>query len=275
MTFNSTETSASAGRPIELYEFINGNTAWYFTSAEYEISHQGKTYLPERIQRSGGKDTQELNQLAMTITVPISNQVADIFKFYPPTNITFVTVFRKHRGDPDGIVQWMGRVLNADFQGSTAELHCEPITTSIRRLGLRKYYQRECPHVLYGPDCRADRSKHEISTVARAVSGLSVLVENTKLEVDSLAGGMLSWETPLGTSWRFITSNSHDTVNINFPVRASDDYGRDLPPNTPIKLYPGCLHTVTDCTKKFKNLDNYGGFPFAPLQNPFQLTTLW
>ena len=34
-------------------------------------------------------------------------------------------------------------------------------------------------------------------------------------------------------------------------------------------VYPGCSHNTTDCDTVFDNLDNYGGFPYLPSENPF------
>jgi len=36
-----------------------------------------------------------------------------------------------------------------------------------------------------------------------------------------------------------------------------------------IRLYPGCDHTKGTCNTKFNNLDNFGGFPWIPIRNPF------
>jgi uncharacterized phage protein (TIGR02218 family) len=36
-----------------------------------------------------------------------------------------------------------------------------------------------------------------------------------------------------------------------------------------VQLYAGCDHTMAHCKDRFGNLDNFGGFPFIPVKNPF------
>lgn len=40
-----------------------------------------------------------------------------------------------------------------------------------------------------------------------------------------------------------------------------------LTTETLVKVYPGCRHTVEDCTR-YGNAPNFGGFPFVPNRNP-------
>jgi hypothetical protein len=166
----------------------------------------------------------------------------------------------------------MGRVLNSEFLGATSELHCEPVLTSVQRNGLRSYYQRQCPHILYESPCNVNKENFKSIVVVTSVAGLDVGVTGT-LEVDKFAGGMMSWNSPAGLQWRTITGNVANSVKVNFPfMPITDKFGRSLVNGTSITLYPGCQHTVTDCTNRFNNLANYGGFPFIPIDNPFTTT---
>lgn len=277
MSVEEFEHSLESSNPVELYEFRNGNFTWRYTSADTADDHDGETYTPERIQRTQLGDTIEQEKMAITITVPVENPIAELFRFYPPTSVTTVTIYRKQRFQEAAAIYWIGRVLNADHSTPNTDLHCEPASTSIKRLGLRRYYQRQCPHVLYGTQCGVDRTKHKTETTVVSYSGLAVKVAKTDLTVDRFSGGILEWDsTVLGTQYRFISANTADTLNINFPcLTEEDDMGRSLLSGTPVRIYPGCRHTLTDCINIFNNLPNFGGFPFIPFQNPFNMTTLW
>lgn len=275
MSFNAKEIGAYTGNPIELYEFRNGLAVWRYTSADEPFLWDGNTFFPEPIKSPEATETQELGKLNITLTVPRTNEVAMMYNHFPPTAVTTLTIYRKHRDDDQIIVHWVGRVLNSDFRGSTADLYGEPNTTAIKRIGLRRYYQRQCPHVLFGDHCRASADAHKVPAVVSAVSGL--IVEVDVVQPDSYwAGGMMSWDSAIGTQWRFILNNAGSTLQVNFPFMPdADPYGRGLPVSTAVNLYPGCQHTMTDCINKFNNLPNYGGQPYIPMQNPFNLTSLF
>lgn len=279
MSYSDYETSTFGGGPVELYEFSNGNMTWRYTSADETITHAGFSFTPEQITSAEMRDSQELNQLTIPLQVPRDNPVAQLFQFCPPTNQTTLIIYRAHRTDPSNatnfIVRWVGRVINSEYLGATVQLSCEPITTALRRLGLRRNYQRQCPHVLYGAMCGVVKDSYKLTTTATSHSGLTVNVPAT-LVANNYAGGMLSWVSAIGQQWRFITGNTTNTLSVNMPFLATGDpYGRDLPAGTSIDLYPGCQHTLTDCNTRFNNIANYGGFPFIPLVNPFGMTTLF
>ena len=167
-TYTSREESSYSSQPIELYEFANGGRVWRYTSSDQVVSDATQDYLPEQILRTNTVETQEINKTTLKVTLPWKNPVAEMFHLYPPTDVTTIHITRKQSGVVATQTVWVGRVLNADYNGTTVELHCEPATTSIRRLGLRKYYQRQCPHVLYGVDCKLDKAAFSITTTITA-----------------------------------------------------------------------------------------------------------
>ena len=367
------EVSEHGGMPVELYEFSNGITIWRYTSADYVVETsagivegfvyndpQGR-YIPEQLQRSDLGETQEINKTNVKVTMAKTCAVAKIFLFYPPTSVTSITLSTFHFGEQGTLVEsdstkkiismdrvtvlWTGRVLNMDLTNNLVELHCEPILTSIKRLGLRMFYQRQCPHILYEGGCAVGRSKEvggvtismkeQFSTevVIAGSTGLTVYVSKGTEWVDVpevpevpavpeviavpatfltpevvgvpakpavpavpattvemfvnrefvdkpenyFAGGMMSWTVAgKGIQWRFI-GESHDWhFSVNLPFKAgNDDLGRNLPAGQKVRLYPGCQHTLTICATRFNNLENYGGYPFIPLDNPFTSGTLY
>ena len=84
-------------------------------------------------------------------------------------------------------------------------------------------------------------------------------------------------EAPDGTL-RFITGHSGSTLTLIRPLEslnsffAKNGYGEGYGygyGGLVIRIYPGCDRTKETCQSKFNNLNNYGGFPFIPLKNPF------
>lgn len=203
MSYSGKENSVFEGMPVELYEFSNGISVWRYTSADYIVdTHKGVVsgfnyndpqgrFVPEQIQRSEVGETQEVNKLSVKVVVTKQCAVAGIFLFYPPTSVTSLTIFSFHSSDPlitatahpaESIVTlWLGRVLNFDISGNLVEFYCEPITTSIRRLGLRMFYQRQCPHILYEGACAVGRSKvvDGVSTAMKEQFATKVIIANS------------------------------------------------------------------------------------------------
>lgn len=276
MSYNSVESSAFSGNPVEIYHFYGGAMNWYFTSADEDLTVGGIVYVSTQIQRDTVSETQEMNQLPISVDLPTDNPIAVMFGFYPPTAVIELDIRRYHRSDGNAILFWTGRVLNSEYKGVTTSLHCEPASTSVKRLGLRRYYQRQCPHILYGPACGLNKSDYKTTATVMGHTGLMVTLNQAFAE-NAYAGGMLSWETAFGTQWRFIyaNSNSTPTLQVNLPFMGDDDdYHRGLPVGTVVSIYPGCQHTMTDCVARFNNINNYGGFPYIPMSNPFNGTTL-
>jgi hypothetical protein len=329
-TFSDRELSVYSSKPVELYLFSNGDQVWAATSADEDITVNlsgsrktatdifvldntagmeigstnptitgNITFKSMGIHRTDSANTSELNRSYVNITVPRDFGVASLYSFYPPSSITAVTVFRYHRdisvdittGDNLNLfTEFLGRVVNASGVGVSTELRCEPITTSIRRMGLSQMFQRQCPHTLYNQcegSCRVDKASFANIKTLNATDGLVglTLKFNTSL-IETLKplgyynGGMVHWKTGHYNYWRWILDQpSSDTININFPVPSLD--ADNVNPlywqggDKQVTLYPGCAHTMTDCRVKFNNLVNYGGDPYIPLMNPFGGSTLY
>src|SRR5690606_25380278 len=141
-----------------------------YTDAETAVVFEGITYVPIPISRSAVKASGTLDKSALKVSVPINAEIAELFRIYPPAQVVTLVIRQGHIGDPDSefLVHWSGRVLSTERKDSECEFSCEPIATSMRRTGLRRHYQIGCPHVLYGPRCRA--SKALATTVAEALT---------------------------------------------------------------------------------------------------------
>ena len=265
MTYSTEENSANSGRPVELYRFAVGVVEHLFTSADADFPIGLETYTATIISRDQLDFTSELNRSGLKIQTPRNSIIAELFRVVPPDQVVSVTILRVHLGAPaDTIVSWSGRILSVEWSGSSASLYCEPVTTSLKRMGLRRRYTRGCPHLLYDTACRVNDLAYEVT--GSIVSATATQVELT--EADGFAdgyfsGGYMTWVDGDGNlSTR--TIETHVGPDLTMLTTA---YG--LGTGTPVAIYPGCNRTLALCESRFSDYLNYGGFPWIPTNNPF------
>lgn len=266
MTYNATEVSSHSGSPIELYEFRRFTQTWYYTSADEDLFYDNRTYTAIPITRSKVEQTTEQSKNRLTVTAVRTIDVAELFRVAPPSDVVTLTVRRFHYldGDQQAVTIWSGRVLNVEWSTSEVTFSCEPVFTSLKRTGLRRMYQRACPHVLFSSACGANRDLHRVDGAVLAVNGNTLDVQGLSSQAEGFyAGGYVSWEvTPGINETRFIQSHVGTTITLNVAFATS-------PLGETVTVYPGCDHTLSTCDSKFSNSANYGGMPYIPLKNPF------
>lgn len=263
MTYDTLERSAQDGKPVELYYFVYGVRDYRYTNADVDIVYQSKTYEARPINRGDIEHTAEKSRNSMTMTVAKDLPILDIFRYAPPSEVINLIVYRMHRDDTEAVVLWMGRVLNATWDGPAAKLHCEPIFTSIKRPGLRRHYQRQCPHVLYSGQCGAPSSTYKQTGTVTAITGAQISVSGLTGADGYFAGGYVEWEFETGMfERRAVRSHAGGVLLMTYPIRG-------LPQGATISIYPGCDHTLATCASRFANNMNYGGMPYIPTKNPF------
>ncbi|MCH9691040.1 MAG: phage BR0599 family protein [Gammaproteobacteria bacterium] len=263
MSYANREVSTTDSSPIELYEFRRGGKTWRYTSAAHDTLYATYPYSAVPIKRSNLEQSSEMGKTGLRITFARDVEVAQPFIATPPSEITLLTLYRQHRGDNETLAVWMGRVLNAEWRSSEVELNCEPAYTSLQRVGLRRLYQRNCPHVLYSTACGASAVTFRVTATVASINGpsLSVAVA-AEYETGYFTGGYATWAANGLTEKRMITSHSDDAITLSATPPG-------LIVGDAITLYPGCDRTLNSCHKKFANSENFGGFPFIPTQNPF------
>jgi len=270
MTYATIEASAQAGRPVELYDFSIGAAHYRYTSADGDVSYGGNIYTAAPISRNAVEATSETARLALEIACDRSLGVLALFSTMPPEEIVAVTVRRLHAGDGEAVTLWIGRVLNVTWNPSSAAIHCESVYTSLKRAGLRRAYQKSCPHVVYGVGCTLNCASFVANKTVTTVTGNLLVIADMGAFADGyFAGGYLEWERTTGVfDRRAIRSQVGGTVVISFQIPG-------LVATEGIQLYPGCDHTLTTCTTKFANQLNYGGMPYFPEKNPFSGTPIY
>lgn len=266
MTYDAREISADLGAPVEIYEFTRGAYRLRFTSADAPVVYVGQTFAPMPITRTSIEAGLEAVRATLTVTVPRTMEVADWHRVAPPADVVTLTIWQRHLGDPNNefAVIWRGRVVSVDFQGAAAEIACESVYTSIRRAGLRRAYQRTCPHVLYSGECRASSTAFETVGTIGSVAGLVVTsAVFGALASGYLVGGFIQLPRISGQfERRGIVAHTGSNITLSQATEG-------LIVGAVFSVFPGCDHTMPTCSSKFSNLPNYGGMPYLPTKNPF------
>lgn len=262
MSYSVQDLSIESGQPVELYEFVQQASSWYYNNSATDVVHNGVTYVPENISRGGYSVSNEVEKSELTLTFPRDALFVAQFIAKVPDFTTTLTIKRGHTTDSidDFIVHWKGRVLSAKPSGSTVELTCESIFSSMRRHGLRARYQRNCRHVLYGSACGVLQATVAVAAQVTGQTGDEVSVT----EVGSFADGYFSGgilKLPSG-ALRFITNHTGSVLKLSRPLDAASG-------TLDVEVSPGCDHMKTTCNTKFNNVINFGGFPYIPGVNPF------
>lgn len=271
MTFNAYEVSEAQGEPILLFDFSVGLAHFRYTTADRIITFASSDYDPAAIARASISQSGDIKRQTLKVTAPRDLGIALLYASTPPSAPVALTIWASHFNDPDHqyIVDWIGRVISPRWVGSTVEIMCEPAYTSVQTLGLRRRWQRGCPHVLYSAQCGADKTSFRILTTLSAVSGFDIQSSDfASLPDGSYAGGYIEWTDADGiTQQRTVDQHVGNTLTVAYS-------GDEIVAGLSLYAYRGCDHTTNTCDSVFNNLSGagtggYGGAPFIPSVNPF------
>lgn len=264
MTFDTYETSVAQGEPILLFDFALGIAHFRYTTADRPITYQTDAFAPAPIKRSNPIQSQDVRRKSMTVTAPRDIPVAALWSAYAPSTDVLLTITELHYTDPDaqGIVDFVGRVIGPTWKGSTVELLCEPVYTSVQTTGLRRRWGVGCPHVLYGPGCTLNPAPFGRTGALTTVSGLDITSPAFTLPAGlAFKGGYVEWDSGFG----YVERRTIDGVAGTTLTLA---YGSpQLAIGLEVTAFPGCARNLAACNS-LGNAINYGGQPFIPIKNP-------
>lgn len=277
MTYSTYEESRFSGEPVNLYLFRYGDQAseiYAYCDGDDPVVFQGVTYVPIPIDRTKLSSSGSLDKSNVTVTTPQNTELAQLYLIYPPSSVTTLVMRQGHLGDPDDQFQvvWSGRVIGCARRGSKAEFTCEPVSTGLRRNGLRRRYQYGCPHVLYGPECKASKAAATSQVTVVSISGARVTLPiGWTTRPDKYVGGLFEWTNDIGgREIRTIlkAENGGATLLLGGTTRG-------LSVGDTVDVILGCNHKAGiaaqpdgDCGPLHNNILNFGGMPYIPLKNP-------
>ena len=283
MTYADQQESIADGNLIQLFRFSYGieqdQVLAYTTALDAQIVDHGApvgevTYQPVPIERDKIISNGTLDRTAINIGMDIGTDLAEEFRIYPPSSVVNLVIYEGHIDDPDGefVVVWAGRVIAAERSGSKLNLSGEPITTQLRRPGLRRHYQFGCPHALFSTPCGANKAAATVSSTVAAISGTIITAAAAwegAFEQSDFIRGMVEW-TPAGSTIqrRTILGVDGDQISLTgIPLL--------LEVGDPIDIILRCNHRAYsedggDCERLHNNIQNFGGQPYIPLVNVIQ-----
>lgn len=221
MTYDARELSDDQGAPILLATFALGEKLWRFVRGDADYVHNGNTYLatpgglePTRIRDSG--ETQKSN---VTLTVDRAFPIAELWRVSPPAGVVAVQLVETHDGESEDAVSWMGHVSNVAWVGDArAEVTLAPGAMALKSNGLRRKWQKSCPHVLYGPKCKLPRLGERVPAELTAVDGAELQAAAFDGAGD-LVGGVILWlDGDDVEQVAKIDTHAGDTITLTAPI---------------------------------------------------------
>lgn len=280
MTFSAYESSIEQGGPIQLYRFVYGTEAGEYlaytnSTDEQIVDHGGSvgeiTYQPIPIERGNIVSNGTLDKSAIKISLDVGADLAELFRVYPPSQVVTLIIYEGHIDDPDGefVVIWAGRIVQASREGSKLNLSGEPVSTQLRRTGLRRHYQYGCPLVLYGEQCGASKAAATASATVIDIDGTSVTLSAAwegAFAPEKFVRGTLEW-TPSGE-----TTRKRTILRVNGDEITISGIAPDLAVSDTVDVVLGCNHRAFaadggDCEGLHNRLVAYGGHPWIPTKN--------
>jgi len=268
MSYSIFEKSQDNASIIELYEFAIGTNRYRYTSTEYDFVFSSQTYKASQIKRSKIKQSSNMHKDGITLTVQSSFELSKLFLNPLIDDTVNLTVFRGHASDSgkNFIAYWLGRVVGCTVNGPQVEISCESVFTSIKRPGLRARFEVNCRHAIYNSGCNVSFSSHSKSAVVTAVNGSTIEFTTSESHPSGFFTGGVA-KTSNG-SVRFIANHVGNTLSF-FQLPS------DIKPTDTLTIAPGCNRSMSHCKERFNNLDNFGGFPYIPIVNPFSPVSSW
>lgn len=238
----------------ELYEFNRGGSAWYYTNGLDSITFGGHTYSPEIISYGRINITEEVYKSPITISISTSSAVVvDLVNTFNPYSCT-LRIWR------DDSLWWAGRVVLHSIKSSNTELQCESIYSSVKRIGVRNKFERLCRYNLYSTDCGVDKSLYAV------INAEVTVVSGRDLTIPGVAGTDATYKLGMilfGGKYTTVLKRVSDVFTVTNQIGISN--------GDHVTIYRGCNHTTDDCLNQFDNIINFGGFPFLPPSNIFEV----
>lgn len=277
MSYEAYDQDLERGAPVELYLFEYGeldDNYYAYTNAARPIVNSGITYNPIPINREVIKTSGKSDKSGLSITVPVTTDLANLFLDFPPPQTVFVTIRAGHLTDPDEsfMVVWPGRILSSARNGDEAQLTCESTIVSMKRPARTRYWQHQCSYLIYEPRCGVNRDERKVESVVTDITDNGTVILpgdwNGQWEKKDFKGGFIQWTSHLGRESRTIKRANDMGLTILGTFR-----GIEI--GTEVTLYLGCNRSMDMCRKVHDNIKNYGGQPWIPFENPVKHPNFW
>lgn len=268
MSYAQKDNSVQEGQPVEFYKFTSPLGTFRFTSDNEPGICNGELYLvlPGGITRTSIETGSVVDTvMTMDFTFRADTDLARLYCYQTTPELMNVEVRRAHRGDDwntEWEMEWMGYGLDVSGSGPTITIKTGSVIQAKLNGNIASiYYQRMCNHMLFDERCKVNKDDWTITSTITKVQRQLITVENDQSADGELKAGEI--EHVRTGEKRSIYDNSSNIITIGYP------FG-DAQVGDEVRLVFGCDHKrLGHCKNRFNNVQNFGGFPFIPVENPF------
>lgn len=266
-SFDILATSTESSRPIELYELTVGSTTYRYTNADSDQTYGGNDYTAITISRSKLSQSQERTRRKLTIELPASLPLPQLYVTNVPGETVIATLFRLQRDEvptfDTQVLLFTGTIQSCSFNLDTerAVLAVQSLESAMGQNVPRMTFMGQCNNFLYDQFCGVDPSSFDHIGNVSAIDGNTITVDGASASGIDFTGG---YARPAGSNdFRLIVSQSGDDLTLLLPFSTSVT-------GTDVQIFAGCDHLIDgDCALIFDNVINFSGFAFVPNKNVF------
>ncbi|RDD72912.1 phage BR0599 family protein [Paracoccus versutus] len=278
----------------------DGETWRYTNSDAVLVDDDGNEYQPVPVMTSNIQADGAMSGGELDVTLDRSVSLAD--RFFPEAHPAIYKIVIRQAFHEEGVIieaplAFTGVITSVSSSGDGAEfkLKCTTQQGLLSRSGLRRRYQHQCPFLLFGTDCRANRASSQFSATISAPAGTAVSDVNLSFygeDADNpeiwrgrdlsdlqnrvfMVGATIEFQGVKYVVWDLETWDAANSPNV-FRIRLNsrdvttlrDAVSAAAPADRVCVITPACDHTMACCQQVFSNGRNYGGMPWIPFENP-------
>lgn len=266
MTYIDDEKSVHDAEPVELYEFVGSATTYRLTSHVEDYTFMSNLYTAIPLERTVIKSNANLGRLELTVSMPVSQTLAQDYAFNVAPRDLELTVWRVHPFTGNNAKIWQGKVVAISVAGRGAKFLIPSVLSSGVESSLpNRFYQAQCNHRFGDTRCTIDLANHRYNTTVIALNP-----DDITIGIANAIPGPAGWATGgeliriTDGERRLVMESEGKTLKVNWPFRT-------LNITDVVQVVRGCDRSLRTCHVDFDNTDNYGGFPYVPGRNIFRI----
>jgi uncharacterized phage protein (TIGR02218 family) len=251
---------------------------WHWTSFHEETESGGSTYTPRAITHTGF--IRSLRAEAERVTLegkyeadsPLASLVGRAFM--RPLQVTIYSATLANIEDRTTL--FTGSIMNCDVQGLKIAAEASSVLDIYDQQICAHMLQPRCNYQLYkAGTCKLDENDFSVAADVEEVAEREVTVSGAELESldeDWFTGGWIRSGSGATYEERGILASSGETAGeITLVLMTAPVH---IHAGNAVTLLPGCDGTESDCTSKFDNFANWGGFRYSPKNLTFKAVKL-
>lgn len=251
---------------VELFHFWNEVEDWFYTSHDEAFNYQSETYQPASLTRGSVSYDSKLEVSTINVSAAFNEDPLIDFIAQNPIEPIWLEILRVHKDRPaEASVVFIGQAKMVGISGQEATLQGVGFEFFLKQRIPILRFQPKCNYFIYddlvdGSGCGVDQTGFKLSTTVDTITSDGLTITNSDFALEADGFYKYGW-IEFQNERRMITSHVGSTIEIRYRIF-------DLEAGSSIDAYPGCDGAVETCRDKFSNVDQFGGFPYIPVDNP-------